>query len=180
MSVTVAPLALILPVEQLLRILPGANVLPHPLTTALLVPIIHNACQIYRVIVSNGVTPYNNMNPRGQLERIINTAKHKTVSAKLARIQGAHNNGWEAYSLFTVGVLAAVFAGSDEDDTARLAVVFACLRALYSVIYMSDRLNVVGKGWVRSTVWWCAGICAARLLVLGKDSLLAAAAAGAK
>lgn len=42
MSVVVAPLALILPVENLLgMLLPGANILPHPLTTALLVPVIH-------------------------------------------------------------------------------------------------------------------------------------------
>eukprot|EP00729_Bicosta_minor_P010382 gene10382-21641_t len=155
MSVVVAPLALILPVENLLgMLLPGANILPHPLTTALLVPVIHLACHIYRVTISSGVRPFNNMNPRGQLEKIIGTSKSKDLAAKLARIQGAHDNGWEAYSLFSTGVLAAVFAGADKDDAARLSI-----------------------GWLRSTVWAVAGVCAARLLVLAKDALLVAAAA---
>jgi len=63
------------------------------------------------------------MNPRGQLEKIIGTSKSKDLAAKLARIQGAHDNGWEAYSLFSTGVLAAVFAGADKDDAARLSIV---------------------------------------------------------
>ena len=62
------------------------------------------------------------------------------------------------------GVLAAIITNVDKVVVAELATSYCALRFLYTVVYIS--FNDVFAGWLRSTVWWAAGVCAARLLVL--------------
>jgi len=94
---------------------------------------------------------YDNHYPRDQQAALSGLGK---------RAVGAHNNCIEAFPLFAVGVLLALWANADVMTIQNLCVVFICARIAYLVCYW---LN-----WdkARSTVWTVGFICSVWLMVL--------------
>jgi uncharacterized MAPEG superfamily protein len=92
----------------------------------------------------------DNDNPRAQAARL---------DAYGARIYAAQQNSWEAATLFSASVLAAMFAGVSPSHVVTASVLFLVLRVLHPIAYL--------KGWstLRSTVSTAGLGCCAWLLV---------------
>jgi uncharacterized MAPEG superfamily protein len=94
---------------------------------------------------------YDNADPRRWLEQQEGLAR---------RADQAHRNHFEAFPLFAVAVLAALFRGVSVERLDSLALLFIVCRLLYTAAYLAD-LNKL-----RSAVWTVGFICATAILVL--------------
>lgn len=92
----------------------------------------------------------DNENPRAQAGRL---------DAYGARIYAAQQNAWEAATLFSASVLAAIIAGVSIHHTLIPCALFLALRILHPIAYI--------KGWsnLRSTLSTGGLLCCAWLLV---------------
>jgi uncharacterized MAPEG superfamily protein len=92
----------------------------------------------------------DNDNPRAQAARL---------DAYGARIYASQQNSWEAATLFSASVLAAMFAGVRPSHVVTASVLFLVFRVLHPIAYL--------KGWstLRSTVSTAGLACCAWLLV---------------
>jgi uncharacterized MAPEG superfamily protein len=92
----------------------------------------------------------DNDNPRAQAARL---------DAYGARIYAAQQNAWEAATLFSASVLAAVLAGVNSRQVLLPCVLFLAFRLLHPLAYL--------RGWstLRSTVSTAGLVCCAWLLV---------------
>lgn len=81
---------------------------------------------------------YDNATPRAQVQKL---------SGLGVRAQGAHENGFEAFTLFAPAVLACELRHVDIGRTAALSLGFVALRVLYLVLYLGDKPSA------RSPVW---------------------------
>lgn len=70
-----------------------------------------------------------------------------------ARALGAHMNGFEAFPFFAAAVLLAEMRAAPQGTVDALAVGFILARALYIVLYITDRPTF------RSLVWTVAFFC---------------------
>jgi uncharacterized MAPEG superfamily protein len=93
---------------------------------------------------------YNNHLPRQQQAQL---------SGLGARALAAHQNSFEAFILFTVGVLMAHTTQTAGWLIDGLAVVFVVARVIYLLCYWAD------LAWQRSLVW-CIGLVCSLLLML--------------
>ncbi|KAF9083715.1 hypothetical protein BGX29_011150 [Mortierella sp. GBA35] len=112
---------------------------------------------------------WNNVNPRGQLDR----AEGKMTKAAwlmAKRAESAHNNGIETLPIFYGAVLAALHAGVAKDTVNYWSTFFVASRFLYNVVYIfnTNQLSALAR-----TTIWSAGIFSCVKLFL-------AAAAAAK
>jgi uncharacterized MAPEG superfamily protein len=92
----------------------------------------------------------DNDNPRSQAARL---------DAYGARIYASQQNAWEAATLFSASVLAAMVAGTSLSNTLIPCVLFVAFRVLHPIAYL--------KGWstLRSIVSTAGLVCCAWLLV---------------
>ncbi|KAJ8515492.1 hypothetical protein ONZ45_g7104 [Pleurotus djamor] len=93
--------------------------------------------------------------PRGNVER----TKSKSgvppeTLAKIARMEGAHQNGYENFPLWIAAVLTANFAGIDNYTLNVASLAYFTLRILYNHIYINH--NTFGGGWLRTLVYFTA------------------------
>jgi uncharacterized MAPEG superfamily protein len=81
---------------------------------------------------------YDNAHPRAQVSKL---------SGLGVRAQGAHENSFEAFTLFAPAVLACELRHVDIGRTAALSLAFVALRVLYLGLYLGNKPSV------RSPVW---------------------------
>lgn len=83
---------------------------------------------------------------------------------KISLLTGAHQNGLEALSYFSAAVAMALAAGVPRPEIDTLSRLFVVLRAAYTIVYASERLNgplrsviFVGGMVTTSLLLWKAG-----------------------
>jgi uncharacterized MAPEG superfamily protein len=81
---------------------------------------------------------YDNAVPRAQVAKLSGLGR---------RAQGAHENSFEAFTLFAPAVLACAARHVDGGTTAALCLAFVALRLLYIGLYLGDKPSA------RSPVW---------------------------
>ncbi|KAG0012440.1 hypothetical protein BGZ81_001574 [Podila clonocystis] len=101
-------------------------------------------------IVLQATKRWDNVNPRGQMERI--QAKMTKEAWQMAkRAEGAHHNGLETLPLFYGAVLAALHTGVAKDTVNFYAGLFLATRALFNVVYIFNTNQ--GTALVRTGLW---------------------------
>ena len=93
---------------------------------------------------------YDNHHPRAQQLRLTGLG---------ARALAAHQNSFEAFSLFAAGVLIATVTGSDGLLVSLLSVVFVLARALFLFFYCTDKPSP------RSLCWFIGLLCSLLLMI---------------
>lgn len=93
---------------------------------------------------------YDNHHPRAQQARLIGFG---------ARALAAHQNSFEAFPLFAVGVLTAHVTQTHGQLVNVLAVTFVIARVLYLLLYWAD------LHWQRSLVWVVGLLCSLLLMI---------------
>ena len=94
---------------------------------------------------------YDNATPRAQYTRLGGLGQ---------RAQGAHQNGFEALTLFAPAVLGCELRHVDIGRTAALCLAFIGLRTIYLGLYLGD------KSTARSAIWTLGILTTAALYVL--------------
>jgi uncharacterized MAPEG superfamily protein len=94
---------------------------------------------------------YDNSDPRGQQARLEGAGKRATA---------AHQNAFEAFPAFAVGVALCVLLHANETWTTALAVTHTVARLIYPFLYVAN----VDKA--RSLVWFAGMLSTLGLLVL--------------
>lgn len=94
---------------------------------------------------------YNNREPRAQQAMLEGRGK---------RALAAHNNSFEAFAPFAVGVLAAVQRGVKLELIVACAAVFAIARTGYIAAYLADKAKL------RSGLWTVGILATATLMIL--------------
>lgn len=74
------------------------------------------------------------------------------------RCVAAHQNGNEAFSLFSIAVLAAAYRGVNHTTLSQFSLIFLLLRLIYNALYISQPSKAISG--MRSLVWAAGvGIC---------------------
>ncbi|KAG0304896.1 hypothetical protein BGZ98_004861 [Dissophora globulifera] len=105
---------------------------------------------IRALIVINSTKQWNNVNPRGQIEKVEGRMS-KAASAMAKRAEGAHNNGIETLPIFYGAVLAALHAGVAKDTVSFYAGFFLASRALYNIVYIFNTSRILA--FARTGIW---------------------------
>ncbi|KAF9200635.1 hypothetical protein BGZ49_009130 [Haplosporangium sp. Z 27] len=105
---------------------------------------------IRALIVINATKRWNNVSPRGQLEKI-ETRMTKDAWAMAKRAEGAHVNGLETLPLFYGAVLAALHAGVDKDTVSYYSSFFIISRIIYTAVYILNTNQI--SALARTGVW---------------------------
>ena len=99
-----------------------------------------------------GFEGFDNRRPRDWLAR---------QSGWRARANAAQANSWEAFAIFTAGVLTAQFVAAPQGRIDMLALVFIAARLAYILCYVTD------KSALRSLVWLVGLGASLALFVIG-------------
>ncbi|KAK3842525.1 MAG: hypothetical protein J3R72DRAFT_132888 [Linnemannia gamsii] len=93
---------------------------------------------------------WNNVSPRGQLEKVENRMT-KASWAMAKRAEGAHTNGLETLPVFYGAVLAALQAGVAKETVGFYASFFVASRVLFNLVYIfnTNQLSAL----VRTGIW---------------------------
>ncbi|KAF9496419.1 hypothetical protein BDN71DRAFT_1588954 [Pleurotus eryngii] len=109
---------------------------------------------------------YDNTNPRGNLARTKGNDKFKPgVVEKIHRMEGAHQNGNEAFPLWAAAIITGNLVGLEHRTLNICSIAYIGLRLLYNYIYISH--NSFMKGSARSVVFFTA----LRILILRTSAL---------
>ncbi|CAM9986877.1 unnamed protein product, partial [Ascophyllum nodosum] len=93
-------------------------------------------------------------NPRTQTEG--NEVSSKDTDGRITRAYSAHQNGWEAMSMFVAGALLAFVCGVQQSRISVTAAVWLTSRILYNVAYIIISNNKVAP--LRSLIFF-VGLC---------------------
>lgn len=104
---------------------------------------------VAKAMAEEGGGRYDNHHPRAQQARLTGFG---------ARSVAAHQNSFEAFSLFAAGVLVAHVTQTQGALIDVLAVLFVIARVLYLVLYWAD------LAWQRSLVWVVGLACSLLLM----------------
>ncbi|KAG9061458.1 hypothetical protein KI688_007449 [Linnemannia hyalina] len=105
---------------------------------------------------------WNNISPRGQLEKV-ESRMTKAGWAMAKRAEGAHTNGIETLPVFFGAVLAALHAGVAKDTVSFYSTFFVASRVVYNIVYI---LNTNQLSALARTGIWTAGMVACFKLFL--------------
>jgi uncharacterized MAPEG superfamily protein len=107
-----------------------------------------------RLIVSREMAKleggYNNSEPRAQQAKLDGLGR---------RALGAHQNGFEAFAPFAIGVLASIQRGGNVQAAAYMSILFIVARSAYIYAYLAN------KPTLRSGMW-TLGILATSVLMI--------------
>ncbi|KAL4248320.1 Membrane associated eicosanoid/glutathione metabolism-like domain superfamily protein [Pleurotus pulmonarius] len=108
-----------------------------------------------KFLVIDKTVGYDNTNPRSNLAKSKGSDKLKPdVVAKLQRMEGAHQNGNEAFPLWAAAVITGNMVGLDHCTLNICSIAYIGLRLLYNYIYINH--NSFMKGSARSIVFFTA------------------------
>ncbi|KAF9995662.1 hypothetical protein BGZ80_011065 [Entomortierella chlamydospora] len=117
---------------------------------------------IRALIVINATKRWNNVSPRGQLEKV-ETRMTKAAWAMAKRAEGAHMNGLETLPVFYGAVLAALHAGVDKDTVNFYSGFFVISRVIFNIVYILNTNQITA---LTRTGIWSAGMIACLKLFL--------------
>ncbi|KAG9690402.1 hypothetical protein KCU95_g283, partial [Aureobasidium melanogenum] len=109
----------------------------------------------------------NNINPRNDLvspraEQLVSKGKiTQEQLEQMQRIQAAHSNSMEHYTVFAAAVLCSMVAKLDSGMLNRYATVYTIVRAAYFWVYRQNTSRQAAG--VRSVLWWAGNIVCIRL-----------------
>ncbi|KAG0695310.1 hypothetical protein DFH29DRAFT_1005602 [Suillus ampliporus] len=98
------------------------------------------------------------VNPRRNIGRV----RDAGLAARLDRMDGAHKNALESFPLWIAAVLTATITKVDTHTVNTAAIAFVTLRALYTLVYITQKTNA--QGLLRTAVWLAACTVPLRLL----------------
>lgn len=103
-------------------------------------------------IAKGGAPGFDNRNPREWFPKL---------QGWRARANAAQKNSWEAFALFTAGIVAAHFSGAPQAKIDTLAIAFIAARMAYIGCYVG------GLATLRSLVWLVGLVLTIALFVIG-------------
>ncbi|KAH0288034.1 hypothetical protein M436DRAFT_81566 [Aureobasidium namibiae CBS 147.97] len=111
--------------------------------------------------VDNNISPrYDLESPRA--EQLVSKGKVTQEQLdQLRRIQSAHSNSMEHYTVFTAAVLCAMVSKLDSGMLNRYATIYTLVRAAYFVVYRQNTTKQAAG--IRSVLWWAGNIVCIRL-----------------
>ncbi|RXW22099.1 hypothetical protein EST38_g3764 [Candolleomyces aberdarensis] len=112
--------------------------------------------QVIKVNLLKQVGGYNNLEPRQNIAKLgSKPGVEDKLKAKIARVEGTHNNGLESFPLFAISVLVANHAGLAQSSINKTAALYLASRVLYSYIYIQQ-----SRQWHSSTrtLVWLVGV----------------------
>lgn len=142
---------------------PLPNYGPHFLLANFLLSYICTSTRIQKL----GLRIDNNMNPRYDLvspraEKLVSTGRITQEQLdQMRRVQSAHSNSMEHYTVFVAAVLSAIVAKLDNGMVNRYAVLYTIARAAYFWVYRQNTTRSAAG--VRSVLWWVSNILCIRL-----------------
>ncbi|KAF9165520.1 hypothetical protein DFQ26_009837 [Actinomortierella ambigua] len=113
-------------------------------------------------IVLKAVGRWNNVNPRGQVDRL-QQKMPKEAWAMAKRAESAHSNGLETLALYIGAVLAALHTGVDKSIVNHYAGLFIGARVLFNVLYILNTNDLLALG--RTGAWSVSIYSCVRLLL---------------
>lgn len=125
--------------------------------TILIICLLISILQIYiakavvAVAMAKEENGYDNHHPRMQQSKLTGWG---------ARAFAAHQNGFEAFPMFAIGVLLNMVLEVDFYFVEMLALSFISLRFLYIYLYIAD------YSYARSTIWTVAFLCNLGMYIL--------------
>lgn len=126
--------------------------IPFYCMVAMLLLVVLTKIPVARAMAQAGRGRYDNREPRSQQAMLTGWGK---------RALAAHQNTFEAITIFTPGVLISHFAAPEQASTAAtLAVVAVGARYVYPVLYIAD------VHLARSAVWGVGFVCSLWLALL--------------
>ncbi|KAF9570907.1 hypothetical protein EC968_001216 [Mortierella alpina] len=114
------------------------------------------------LIVANATKYWNNVSPRGQLDKAEGRMT-KAAYAMAKRAEGAHQNGLETLPLFYAAVLSALHAGVAKDTVTYYSKFFVLSRLAFNIVYLFNTNQLSAA--LRTGIW-TAGIVACLKLFL--------------
>ncbi|KAL4266840.1 Membrane associated eicosanoid/glutathione metabolism-like domain superfamily protein [Pleurotus pulmonarius] len=106
-----------------------------------------------RFLIIDKTVGYDNTNPRDNLAKTRGNDKFKpSVVEKIHRMEGAHQNGNEAFPLWAAAIITGNLVGLDHRTLNICSIAYIGLRLLYNYVYISH--NSFLKGWPRSVVFF--------------------------
>ncbi|THW56833.1 hypothetical protein D6D25_03115 [Aureobasidium pullulans] len=109
----------------------------------------------------------NNINPRYDLEspraeQLVSKGKLTNEQLEqLRRIQSAHSNSMEHYTVFVAAIMSAMIAKLDGGVVNRYATIYTLVRAAYFWVYRQNTTRQAAG--FRSVLWWASNIVCIRL-----------------
>lgn len=82
--------------------------------------------------------------------------------AQIRRLQSAHENGMEHYSVFVAAITMAVQAGLPAEMVNKYALIYTLVRIAYTAVYVTNTTRQASG--VRSVLWWAGNVACIRLL----------------
>ncbi|GJJ77645.1 hypothetical protein EMPS_10004 [Entomortierella parvispora] len=117
---------------------------------------------IRALIVINATKRWNNVSPRGQLEKV-ETRMSKAAWAMAKRAEGAHINGIETLPIFYGAVLAALQAGVAKDTVNYYSGLFLATRVLYNLVYIINTTQITALA--RTGIWTASMVACLKLFL---------------
>ncbi|KAH7098942.1 hypothetical protein BKA62DRAFT_772922 [Auriculariales sp. MPI-PUGE-AT-0066] len=102
--------------------------------------------------------------PRGTVQRVQGDKELDTeLAQRIARYEGAHQNGMEVFPLWSVAVAVGNICQVGNQTLNICSVLFVTLRIIYNYIYANQRTRAQAA--TRSLTWW-AGIVVSMFLII--------------
>ncbi|KAI0338041.1 hypothetical protein BDW22DRAFT_1363408 [Trametopsis cervina] len=96
---------------------------------------------------------YNNLHPRGNVERAKTAANvDKAAFQRAARCEGAHLNGMENLPIWFAAILAAHLAGLPNRTLNLVSAAYVVTRVVYNYVYINQ--STPAQGWLRSAAYF--------------------------
>jgi uncharacterized MAPEG superfamily protein len=124
------------------------------------IPYLSLLIAVFLVYVPRGFVARAQLQQPGGLDNSLPRLQQAQLTGLGARAQGAHMNGFEAFSPFAAGVLACLHRGVNAATLAALCVAFLLARVVYIYLYLSN------KSTLRSLVWGLGFFASLALLLL--------------
>ncbi|KAJ8456755.1 hypothetical protein ONZ45_g18591 [Pleurotus djamor] len=119
---------------------------------------------------------YDNTLPRTNVAQLKEKESKKDsklpsgFATKMMRLDGAHQNGNEAFPFWTAAIITAHVVGMDKYTMNVASIAYIGLRLLYNQIYIYH--NTLLKGWARTIVFF-AGVSIPLYLLINSAGLAA-------
>ncbi|KZV97391.1 hypothetical protein EXIGLDRAFT_832944 [Exidia glandulosa HHB12029] len=134
--------------------MPAASFIDTPLSF-FSIPLIWLAAQAparMRVNAINGKVGYNNLAPRKNIERLEKDPNtDKEFLNRIIRLEGAHQNGLEAFPLWAVAVIAGNVGGMENRTLNICSALYVAGRFLYIYVYLNQKTRA--QSIMRTGVW---------------------------
>ncbi|KZP26920.1 hypothetical protein FIBSPDRAFT_854270 [Athelia psychrophila] len=108
---------------------------------------------LLKVVTISSLKGYNNLAPRSNTATLTSSpGVSSRDAARVARMEGASHNGYEAFPLWVAAVLSANYAGLDNSLINKASAAFIGIRILFTYVYIEQTSSA--QAFFRSVIWW--------------------------